>query len=171
MSTVASQTRSTVGRPTASDIRIVREYPHPRAKVWRAITDPALIALWGMRPEGFIPTLGNRFKLIGQPNRAWRGFVECEVVEVREPSVISYEWVDNDGAQPRRVTYTLEETSAGTRLILEDVGWTGISGFLLSKLMMVPGWKKTLGKGIPAVLADLSADGSLRAGSKLKPLY
>jgi uncharacterized protein YndB with AHSA1/START domain len=36
-----------------SDIRIVRDYPHPPAKVWRALTDPALMALWGMRPEGF----------------------------------------------------------------------------------------------------------------------
>ena len=29
-----------------SDIRIVRDYPHPLAKVWRAVTDPALIPLW-----------------------------------------------------------------------------------------------------------------------------
>ena len=29
-----------------TDIRIVRDYPHPRAKVWRALTDPALIPLW-----------------------------------------------------------------------------------------------------------------------------
>ena len=29
-----------------SDIRIVRDYPHPPAKVWRVVTDPALIPLW-----------------------------------------------------------------------------------------------------------------------------
>jgi uncharacterized protein YndB with AHSA1/START domain len=41
-----------------SEIRIVRDYPYPPEKVWRALTDPALIPLWtsigaGGRPEGF----------------------------------------------------------------------------------------------------------------------
>ena len=34
-----------------TDVRIVRDYPHPPAKVWRALTDPDLMALWGMQPE------------------------------------------------------------------------------------------------------------------------
>ena len=51
-----------------SDIRIVRDYPHPVAKVWRAVTDPELIPLWtatgaGGRPEGFTTTVGTKFKL------------------------------------------------------------------------------------------------------------
>ena len=49
-----------------SGIRIVRDYPHPPAKVWRAVTDPALIPRWtstgqGGRPEGFAATVG-KFK-------------------------------------------------------------------------------------------------------------
>jgi uncharacterized protein YndB with AHSA1/START domain len=46
-----------------SQIRIVRDYPYPPARVWRAVTDPALIPLWtatgaGGRPEGFAPVAG-----------------------------------------------------------------------------------------------------------------
>jgi uncharacterized protein YndB with AHSA1/START domain len=73
-----------------SDIRIVRDYPHPPSKVWRVLTDPALIALWMMRPEGFAPIVGTKFKLVAKPQPGWRGFVECEVTEVLAPSVLSY---------------------------------------------------------------------------------
>jgi hypothetical protein len=36
-------------------------YPHSRAKVWRALTDPDLIGRWLMKPEGFEPVVGTRF--------------------------------------------------------------------------------------------------------------
>ena len=66
-----------------TNIRLVRDYPHSPVKVWRALTDPELMALWGMRPEGFAPVAGTRYKLYGKPNRMWRGFIECEVLEAR----------------------------------------------------------------------------------------
>jgi uncharacterized protein YndB with AHSA1/START domain len=154
-----------------SDIRIVRDYPHPPAKVWRALTEPALIALWAMRPEGFAPVVGTRFKFVAKPQRGWRGFVECEVLEVREPSVLRYSWVGNEGQTPLQVTYTLTPYAGGTRLTLEHAGFKGVGGFILSKLMMGPGWKKMLSAGIPAVLNDIDDDGHLRSGSALKPKY
>jgi uncharacterized protein YndB with AHSA1/START domain len=155
----------------SNDIRIAREYPHRRAKVWRALTEPAIMALWGMRPEGFAPVVGTRFKFVGKPNPGWRGYVECEVTEVREPNVLAYSWVGNDGAAPLHVKYTLEEIPGGTRLIVEQVGFTGIGGFLLSKLVMGSGWKKTLGHALPNVLGDMLDDGTLRSGSTLKPMF
>ena len=58
-----------------SDIRIERDYPHPPAKVWRAVTDPALIPLWtatgqGGRPEGFSTTVGTSSGSSRNPSRA-----------------------------------------------------------------------------------------------------
>jgi len=154
-----------------SIVHIVRDYSHPPAKVWRALTDPALIALWMMRPEGFEAVVGRRFKLVAKPQPGWRGFVECEVLEVREPSVLRYSWVGDESRPPMEVTYRLEPTGAGTRLTFEHTGFVGIGGFLLAQLMLGPGWKKMLGKRVPAVLADMGVDGTLRPGSALVPKF
>ncbi|WP_224372988.1 SRPBCC family protein [Hyalangium versicolor] len=154
-----------------SDIRIVRDYPHPPAKVWRALTDPALMALWSMRPEGFAPVVGTRFKLVAKPQPGWRGYVECEVLEAREQSVLRYSWIGDDNGKPTYVTYTLDPHAGGTRLRFEHTGFTGIGGFILAKMMMGPGWKKMLGTTIPTVLADVDDEGKLRPGSTLKPKY
>ena len=69
-----------------SEIRIVREYPYPVEQVWNALTDPELIPRWtstgrGGRPEGFVPVVGNRFRLIAKPTVGWRGIVDCEVLD------------------------------------------------------------------------------------------
>ena len=154
-----------------SKIRIVRDYPHPPAKVWRALTDPTLIALWAMRPEGFAPEVGNRSRFCGKPQPGWRGFVECEVLEVREREYLRYSWIGNDGDRPTYVSYRLEPHEGGTRLTFEHAGFEGIGGFLLAKLMMGPGWRKMLSKRVPVLLADLDPEGTLRAGSLLKPLF
>lgn len=168
----ASQRTTLTARGTSmSDLRIVRDYPHPPAKVWRALTEPALMALLGMRPEGYAPVVGTRFRLVGKANPGWRGFVECEVLEAREPSVLRYLWDDDGKGRPTHVAYTLEPHAGGTRLTLEHTGFTGVSGFLFTKLIMGPGWKKTLGTSLPAVLADLDEEGRLRPGSTLKPKY
>jgi uncharacterized protein YndB with AHSA1/START domain len=154
-----------------SDIHIVRDYPHSPAKVWRALTEPELMALWGMRPEGFAPVVGTRFKYIAKPQPGWRGFVECEVLEVRAPSLLRCSWVGDDNGKPTYVTYTLAPHGNGTRLTFEHTGFTGLGGFLLVKLMMGPGWRKMLGKSVPNVLADLDENGKLRSGSLLRPKY
>jgi uncharacterized protein YndB with AHSA1/START domain len=154
-----------------SAIRIVRDYPHPPAKVWRALTDPALIALWGMRPEGFSPVVGTRFKLVGKPNRGWRGFVECEVLEAREPSVLRYSWIGNDKSPTTTVTFKLASHAGGTRLSFEHTGFKGIGGFFLAHLIMKPGWRKTFGSTFPVVLSDVDDEGRLRAESKLQPKF
>ena len=169
--TATEPTAASARGTSMSDIRIVRDYPHRPAKVWRALTDPALIALWGMRPEGFAAVVGTRFKFIAKPQPGWRGFVECEVLEAREPSVLRYSWVGNENDVPMQVTFKLEPHGNGTRLTFEHTGFTGIRGFLLAKLMMGPGWTKMLDRGFTAVLADVDEDGQLRPGSSLAPKF
>jgi uncharacterized protein YndB with AHSA1/START domain len=154
-----------------SDLNIVRDYPHPPSKVWRVLTEPPLMALLGMRPEGYAPVVGTRFRLVGKPNPGWRGFVECEVLEAREPSVIVYRWDDDGKNRPTQVRYTLEPHAGGTRVTVEHTGFSGVSGFLFTRLVMGPGWRKALGTYLPAVLADLGEDGKLRPESTLKPRF
>ena len=154
-----------------SNVRIVRDYPHAPQKVWRALTDPALIALWAMRPEGFQPVVGNRFKLVAKPQPGWRGFVDCEVLEAREPAVLRYSWKGDDAGDTTIVTYTLSPHQGGTRLVFEHTGFRGFGGFMLAKFMLGPGWKKMIVNAIPAVLADVDDSGQLRPGSTLRPKY
>ena len=152
-------------------IRIVRDYPHSPTKVWRALTEPTLMALWGMRPEGFLLVTGTRFRLFAKANPGWRGFVECELLEARAPSVLRYAWDDDGKGEPTQLTYTLEPHAGGTRLTVEHTGFKGLRGFVFAKLIMTPGWKKMVGTTFPAVLADLDDEGKLRPGSGLRPKY
>jgi uncharacterized protein YndB with AHSA1/START domain len=148
-----------------SEIHIVRDYPHPTAKVWRALTDPALIPLWtstgaGGRPEGFVPVAGTKFQLIAKPKPGWNGIVDCEVLEVDEPRLLRYSWVGG-GGDVTQVAYRLEPRADGTRFTYDHTGFTGVSGLFMSTLL---GHVRTkmLDKGLPPVLDDLDDDGKLR---------
>jgi uncharacterized protein YndB with AHSA1/START domain len=156
-----------------SDIRIVRDYPHPPTKVWRALTDPALIPLWtstgqGARPEGFSTTVGTRFRFVAKPQPGWRGIVDCEILEAREPSLLRYSWVGDENGDATYVTYRLEPHAGGTRFTYEHTGFTGIGGFLM-KLALGLVRRKMLRVGLTAVLNDIDDDGTLRPTSALKP--
>ena len=154
-----------------TDVRVFRDYPHPPGKVWRVLTDPQLIELWSMRPEGFAAVVGTRFKFYGKPNKGWRGFVECEVLEVRERELLRYSWVGNEGAAATQVRYTLEPRGNGTRLTMEHTGFAGLGGFLLANVFMRPGWNKTLRETFPTVLDAVDENGNLPPESRLKPLF
>ena len=156
-----------------SDIRIVRDYAHPPAKVWRAVTDPALIPLWtatgaGGRPEGFTTTVGTKFQLVAKPKPGWSGVVDCEVLEVNEPSLLRYSWTGDEGGDVTEVVYRLEPHPGGTRFTYEHTGFTGVGGVFLAKLLGRVR-RKMLSVGLPAVLNDLDDDGALRPASTLKP--
>lgn len=152
-----------------SSVRIVRDYPHPPAKVWRALTDPELIALWGMRPEGFSTEIGARFKFYGTPNRNWRGFIECELLEVREPELLSYSWIDRDQGEPTYLSWALAPHAGGTRLRFAHTGFKGVSGFLLAQLVMGPGHRQKLNSDLPKLLDSLDDTGQRRRGAGPNP--
>ena len=140
-----------------SEIRIVREYPYPVEQVWTALTDPEVVPRWtstgrGGRPEGFVPVVGNRFRLIAKPTIGWRGIVDCEVLEAQPPTLLRYSWVGDEGGRPTYVTYRLEPTAEGTRFTYEHTGFTGIGGFVMARIL---GSVRTtmLDEGLPPVLA------------------
>lgn len=138
-----------------TDIHREVTYPHPRSKVWRALTDPALVERWLMRPEGFTLAVGTRFVLRAKgKQRGWRGFVECEVLAVEPERLLRYSWLGDEKGPTLVVTFRLTDAPGGTRLTLDHTGFEGFGGWVLARLMMGPGWGKMLTKRIPALLAD-----------------
>ena len=142
-----------------SSIHLVRDYTHSPEKVWRVLTDPALMERWALngRPEGFSTAVGTRFRLIGKPQIGWSGAIDCEVLEAREPSVLRYSWIA-DGGDVLQLTYKLEPHNGGTRFTFDQTGFKGIGAFLLAKLVMTPIRKAMFGERIPNILTDLDND-------------
>ncbi|MEU2422106.1 SRPBCC domain-containing protein [Streptomyces sp. NPDC007851] len=152
-----------------SAIHIVRDYPHSPTKVWRAVTDPALIPLWtatgaGARPEGFATTVGTGFQFIAKPKPGWSGIVDCVVLEVDEPRLLRYSWTDHGGGETTEVTYRIEPRAAGTRFTYDHTGFAGTGGFFMAQILGHVR-RRMLRVGLPAVLDDLDEAGSLRPGS------
>lgn len=155
-----------------SDYRIVREYPHAPAKVWRALTDPALIPLWtstgkGGRPVGFLPIVGTRFQFVAKPMPGWGGVVRCEVLDVDEPALLRYSWQGDEKDDVTVVAYRLEPLPGGTRLAWEHTGFTGVGGFVVSRVLASVR-KSMLDVGLPALLDDMDDAARLRPGSVLE---
>ena len=148
-----------------TEIRIIRDYPQPPAMVWRAVTDPALVARWtvtgqGGRPVGFRPIVGSTFQLVAKPVPGWRGIVFCEVIEVDEPRLLRYSWRGEENGKSTVVTYRIEPSAAGTRFTFEHTGFTGLGGIFMATLLGAVR-RKMLRVGLPHVLADLNEDGTL----------
>ena len=74
--------------------QIVVEYVFPQtpAKVWRALTEPELLAAWLM-PNDIRPVVGHKFNFRSQPMGDWNGVVDCEILEVLPQSKLVYTWL------------------------------------------------------------------------------
>ena len=138
-----------------------------------AVTDPGLIPLWtatgqGGRPVGFSTEAGTRFQFVAKHRPGWRGIVDCEVLEAREPSLLCYSWAGDENGEVTYVTYRIEPHDGGTRFTFEHTGFAGVGGFFLAKLLGSVR-RKMLTVGLPAVLDDLDDGGTPRATSAPRP--
>jgi uncharacterized protein YndB with AHSA1/START domain len=101
---------------------VEREMPHPPEKLWRALTQPDLMAEWLMKND-FAPVVGHRFNLRGE----WGGVLDGEVLVVEPNRELAYTWnhAHDDPAFSLQsvVTFTLTPTAAGTRLRMEQAGF------------------------------------------------
>jgi uncharacterized protein YndB with AHSA1/START domain len=98
------------------------DLPHPPAKVWRALTDPVLLAEWLLPVVGLELEPGAAFTLVTQPQPGWDGTVNCRFVEIEAERKLSYTWVVA-GTLDTVVTFTLTPTASGTRLSLVQSGF------------------------------------------------
>jgi uncharacterized protein YndB with AHSA1/START domain len=94
---------------------------HSPEKVWRALTDPALLAEWLLPVVGLRLEPGTEFRFNAQPQPGWDGVVDCRVLEVDAQRRLSYAWVVGD--MDTVVTFTLAPTPTGTLLSLVQSGF------------------------------------------------
>ena len=92
-------------------------------KVWRALTDPALLAEWLLPVFGLELAPGAPFKLKTQAYPPWDGTVDCRVLEIDTHKKLSYAWVVAAMGLDTIVTFTLTPTASGTRLSLVQSGF------------------------------------------------
>ena len=95
---------------------------HPPEKVWRALTDPALLADWLLPVVDLKLEPGAAFAFKTQPFPGWDGTVNCRMLEIEAHRKLSYTWVAGDMLDTV-VTFTLAPTESGTRLSLVQSGF------------------------------------------------
>ena len=100
---------------------------HPPDKVWRALTDPDLLAEWLLPVVELELEPGAAFSLTAPPQPGWNGIVNCRFVEIEAQRKLRYTWVVGDPQSEffidTVVTFTLTPTESGTNLSLVQSGF------------------------------------------------
>jgi uncharacterized protein YndB with AHSA1/START domain len=94
---------------------------HSPEKVWRALTDPVLLAEWLLPVVDLELGPEAAFTFKAPPQPGWDGAVNCRFLEIEAHRKLSYTWVVGD--IDTVVTFTLMPTASGTRLSLVQSGF------------------------------------------------
>ena len=115
--TPADQTASAQTQSIAFDF----DLDHPPEKVWRALTEPTLLAEWLLPVIGLKLEPGAAFTFKTQAYPGWDGTVSCRFIEIEPQRKLRYSW--NVPFLETVVTFTLTPTASGTRLSLVQSGF------------------------------------------------
>jgi uncharacterized protein YndB with AHSA1/START domain len=119
-------------------------------EVWEYLTKPELLEQWLMKTD-FQPIVGHKFYFIGECDDKGNAVAQCEVLEVKPYTRLSYSWQANSVADNKpfnsTVVWTIIPKDNGTALqllhtgftLLEDViahndGWTRIGNKMVEIL-------------------------------------
>ena len=119
--------------------------------MWRALTDPELLAQWLLPVLELELAPGRAFTFKTQPYPGWDGTVSCRFLEIEPLRKLSYAWTVP--FLDTVVTFTLTPTASGPRLSLVQTGfneaqqrefggarygWTMMGGKLVDLLARLP---------------------------------
>ena len=108
-------------RPQTEALRLEFDLHHPPEKVWRALTDPVLLAEWLLPVIDLKLERGAAFTFKTQAYPGWDGTVNCRFVEIEAYRKLSYTW--SVPFMDTVVTFTLTPTASGTRLSIVQSGF------------------------------------------------
>ena len=135
-------------------------FPHPPAAVWRAITDPALLARWLM-PNDFAARVDHRFtfRTAPVPGAGFDGVVHCEVLDLQPETLLKISWRGGQGLNTT-VTWRLTPEGRGTRLFLTHDGFDDADPTQrLTMGILGDGWRGRLRARLEVVLNAAAEQG------------
>ncbi|MBC7272434.1 MAG: SRPBCC domain-containing protein [Streptomyces sp.] len=142
-------------------IRVDEFLPHPPAKVWRALTEPELLAQWQMPGAAdFRLEVGHRYRMtsVPRPNSNFSGAVDVEVLAYDDGRMLRLRWADADPARPAdwTITWTLEQEGRGTRLFLVHEGFDPDDpAQMMARKIMDGGWRSHVLRSLGQTLEKL----------------
>jgi uncharacterized protein YndB with AHSA1/START domain len=114
-------------RSQTQSISLEFELDHPPEKVWRALTDPVLLAEWLLPVADLDLEPEAAFTFGAQSKPGWDGIVRCRFLEIETHRKLSYAWVVGDPESEffldTVVAFTLTPTASGTRLSVVQSGF------------------------------------------------
>ncbi len=140
----------TTARSQTESLSFEFDLAHSPEKVWRALTDPVLLAEWLLPVVGLRLEPGAPFTFKTQPYPGWDGTVSCRMLEIEAHRKLSYTW--GVPFLDTVVTFTLTPTASGTRLSLVQSGFKPDQKQELGGARY--GWK-TMGGKLVGLLARL----------------
>lgn len=143
-----------------SAIEVDRFLPYPPATVWRAVTDPDLLARWLM-PNDFEPVVGHRFRMQGIPVPAvgFSGKVTSQVLELEPEHLLRISWSDAEqgNALVSTVTFTLVPEGTGTRFLIRHDGFDPADpAQVAAHQIMSGGWANRIAPALEELLESVA---------------
>ncbi len=143
----------TTARSQTESISFEVDLPHAPQKVWRALTDPALLAEWLLPVVDLKLAPGAEFTFKTQAYPGWDGTVNCRMLEIEAQRKLRYAW--SVPFLDTVVTFTLTPTASGAGTHLSIVqsgfkpdqkrefggaryGWKMMGGKLVDLLARIP---------------------------------
>jgi uncharacterized protein YndB with AHSA1/START domain len=135
-----------------TEVRGRYDLAHPVDLVWRALTEPPLIARWFVEAE-LRPRVGTAFRLRAPGVPGFDAATLAQVKEVDEPHRLVMRWQSEQ--LHTVVTWALTPAGDGTRLDVTQVGFLGVRG-TERQAQLRETYDVVFGERLPAVLRELA---------------
>jgi uncharacterized protein YndB with AHSA1/START domain len=150
-----------------TELRLDVDLSHPRARVWRALTEQRLLREWFV-PTDLTPNAGETFRAFPPPGLAGLATpFDLDVVEVAAQERLGMHWRDDH--THTEVTWSLADNEAGCRLTVLQSGFFGVDGTQRRRELR-RSYQFMFGDQLPAAL-DRLASGEVDLGGVRADLH